>query len=221
MVARAASPFALPSTATTRSLLRTSRTLRWRFELPWALRPTRSQVWRVGPSFATSASRHRPRREIPSLVRSARRPQRLDIEFERHDGLDQAVGLQDSRVDLPESTDLATVQNDRGRPSREEISILDRLHVRSPPDVPHQAEDQRLRLRERGLVMDRRRPGTPQYRCLEDDICDLEDPLRQFAVLVQTEDVHQRREHRRAEGREILVQRVPDRDAIRRLEGVL
>src|SRR5207249_2411633 len=31
-------------------------TLRGRFELPRALRPTRSQVWRVRPGFATSAA---------------------------------------------------------------------------------------------------------------------------------------------------------------------
>src|SRR3989475_3189892 len=148
-------------------------------------------------------------------------PQRIDIELERHHGLDQRVGLQDSRVDFPESTDLATVQNDRGRPSGKEIPVVDRIHVRGPPDVPHQAEDQRLRLRERSLVMDRRRPDAPHVARLEDDIRDFEDPLRQLAVLVQAEDVHQRREHRCAEGREILAQRVADHDAVRRLEGVL
>src|SRR2546428_12906480 len=158
MVARAASPFALPSTATTRSLLRTSRTLRGRFELPRALRPTRSQVWRVGPSFATSAPRQCSRREIPSLRNSMKGPQRLDIELERHDGLDQGVRLQEPRVDLPEPADLATVEPNRGRASRNEVPVFDRIDVRGPPDVPHQAEDQGLRLRERGFVMNRRRP---------------------------------------------------------------
>src|SRR2546426_5222627 len=112
MVARAASPFALPSTATTRSLVRVERTLRGRFELPRALRPTRSQVWRVGPSFATSARRHRPRSEIPSLGCSPGGPQRLDIELERHDGLDQRVRFQDPRVDLSKSTNLTAVDHD-------------------------------------------------------------------------------------------------------------
>src|SRR5439155_17667940 len=83
-------------------------TLRGRFELPRALRPTRSQVWRVGPSFATAAPRHRPRSEIPSPANSAGGPQWFDIEFERHHGLDQRIGLEDSRMDLPEPTDLAT-----------------------------------------------------------------------------------------------------------------
>src|SRR5438445_1218198 len=111
-----------------------ARTLRGRFELPRALRPTRSQVWRVGPSFATSAPRHRPRREIPSLRHSMRGPQRLDIELERHDGLDQGVRLQEPRVDLPEPADLATVEPNRGRASRNEIPVFDRIDVRGPPD---------------------------------------------------------------------------------------
>src|SRR5437899_6897550 len=87
-------------------------TLRGRFELPRALRPTRSQVWRVGPSFATSARRHRPRSEIPSLGCSPGGPQRLDIELERHDGLDQRVRFQDPRVDLSKSTNLTAVDHD-------------------------------------------------------------------------------------------------------------
>src|SRR5437867_398723 len=116
-------------------------TLRGRFELPRALRPTRSQVWRVGPSFATSALRHRPRSEIPSLTNSLRGTQRLDIELERHHGLDQRIGLEDSRMDLPESTDLATVQHDRGRAPGDEIPVLDGIDLRGPTDVPHQAED--------------------------------------------------------------------------------
>src|SRR2546422_3708339 len=91
---------------------------------------------------------------------SAGGPQRLDIEFEGHDGLDQSVGLQDPRVNLSEATDLATVEHDRGAASGNEIPVLDRIHVRGPTDVPHQAEDQGLRLRERGFVMDGSRPDT-------------------------------------------------------------
>src|SRR5439155_3782598 len=119
-----------------------ARTLRGRFELPRALRPTRSQVWRVGPSFATSAPRHRPRSEIPSLANSAGGPQWLDIEFERHHRLDQCVGLKDAGMDLPESTDLAAFQEDSGRAPRDEIRIFDRIHIGGPTNVPHQAEDQ-------------------------------------------------------------------------------
>src|SRR3989441_4834823 len=69
--------------------------------------------------------------------------------------------------------------------------------------------------------MDGSRPDTPYVPRLEHDVRDLEDPLRQLAVLVQAEDVHQRRKHGRTEGREILVQRVPDYDAVWRVEPVL
>src|SRR5439155_10793353 len=105
---------------------------RGRFELPRALRPTRSQVWRVGPSFATSAPRHRPRSEIPSLTNSLNGTQRLDIDLEGHHGLDQRIGLEDSRMNLPESTDLATVEMDGGRAPRDKIPVLDGSDLRGP-----------------------------------------------------------------------------------------
>src|SRR2546422_10438417 len=90
---------------------------------------------------------------MPSPVRSAGGPQRLDIEFERHDGLDQSVGLQNPRVDLPEATDLPIVQHDGGPASGNEIRVVDWIDIRGPTHVPHQAEDQGFRLRERGFVM--------------------------------------------------------------------
>src|SRR5436309_14774839 len=66
--------------------------------------------------------------------------QRLEVELERHHGLHQWVGLKDSRVDLPEATDRATVRRDRCRPSRKEIAVLDRIHVRGSTGVQPQAE---------------------------------------------------------------------------------
>src|SRR2546428_11672419 len=118
-------------------------TLRGRFELPRALRPTRSQVWRVGPSFATSAPRHRPRSEIPSLATSTGGPQRLDIEFERHHRLNERVGFQNPRVDLPESSNLTAVNHDGCRATRIEVRVLNPVDVRVLTDVLPQAEDTR------------------------------------------------------------------------------
>src|SRR6266487_6078806 len=93
------------------------RTLRGRFELPRALRPTRSQVWRVRPGFATSAASHRPKQEIPSPVRSSGGKQWLRIEFHRDDRLHECVRVEDPRMDLAESTEIASLRPHDGRSS--------------------------------------------------------------------------------------------------------
>src|SRR5207237_556358 len=94
------------------------RTLRGRFELPRALQPTRSQVWRVGPGFATSAlaPSRRPAKYLLSSVGG--RPQESHVQLEGDDRLHERVGLEDPWMDLAEPADIPTVEDDSGRSAR-------------------------------------------------------------------------------------------------------
>src|SRR3989442_13108763 len=90
-------------------------------------------------------------------------------------------------MDFPQATDGVPVDEDGGGPAGDEVAVLHRLDVRGPTDIPQQAEDERLRFRERGFVMDRGGRDAPDVPRLHYDIRDLEDPLRQLAVFVQAE----------------------------------
>src|SRR5439155_21559734 len=133
-------------------------TLRGRFELPRAFRPTRSQVWRVEPGFATSAGS--PLSESGNTLSrsSAGGSKRPHVQFEGDHRLDERVGLEYPGMDLAEPTDLAPLNEHGCGPATDEVPILHRDHVPGAANVPDEAEDERLRLRERGLVLPRLRP---------------------------------------------------------------
>src|SRR5437773_11163487 len=92
-------------------------TLRGRFELPRALRPTRSQVWRVRPGFATSAAS--PLSESGNTLSrsSPGRPKRPHVQLDRDHRLDDLGGLEDPGMHLAEPTDLNDVVQHRCRPA--------------------------------------------------------------------------------------------------------
>src|SRR5205809_7024558 len=81
-------------------------TLRGRFELPRAFRPTRSQVWRVRPGFATSAAS--PLSESGNTLSrsSPGRLKRPHVQIEGNHRLDEREGLKDPGMDLAQHTDL-------------------------------------------------------------------------------------------------------------------
>src|SRR5438552_4504793 len=196
-------------------------TLRGRFELPRALRPTRSQVWRVRPGFATSAASPLPE-SGNTLSRSvARGPKRPYVQLEGDHRLDERIGLENPGMDLAEPTDLVSLDHHGCSPARDEVPILDRDYVPRAADVPEEAEDQRLRLRERGLVMHRSGRDVPHVPRLDHDIRRFEDPLRQLAVFVASVEVEERREQSRTERGQVLPQRVDDLHPRRSLDRVL
>src|SRR5947208_2429278 len=101
-------------------------TLRGRFELPRAFRPTRSQVWRVRPGFATSAAS--PLSESGNTLSrsSAGGSKRPHVQLEGDHRLDERVGLEDPGMDLAEPTDLAALDEHGCGPARDVVSILHR-----------------------------------------------------------------------------------------------
>src|SRR5207249_10943166 len=79
-------------------------TLRGRFDLPRALRPTRSQVWRVRPGFATSAAS--PLSESGNTLSrsSAGGSKRLHVQLDGDHGLNERICLEDPGRDCAEPT---------------------------------------------------------------------------------------------------------------------
>src|SRR2546428_469969 len=124
-------------------------------------------------------------------------------------------------MDVAEPTDGVPVDEDGGGPAGDEIPVVDGLDFRRPPDVPQQAEDERLRCRERGFVVDRGGRDAPDVPRRHGDVRDLEDPLRQLAMFVQAEDRQEGGEHRRPQRGEVLPERILDHDPVRRLERIL
>src|SRR5437016_8446526 len=137
-------------------------TLRGRFELPRALRPTRSQVWRVGPGFATSANA--PSRGPAKYLLSSfgGRPQGSHVQLEGDDRLHERVDLEDPRMDLAKPSDVPPVEDDGRGSARDEIRVVDRGHLPRLPEVAQEAQDQGLRLRERCFVVHRRAGDPPR-----------------------------------------------------------
>src|SRR5438445_13772048 len=123
-------------------------------------------------------------------------------------------------MDLPQTTNLTTAHHDEGLTPWNKVRVLNPIVTCALPYIPHEAQDQRLRLRERRFVMECGRPDAPNVPRLEYDLRDFKQALREFAVLVQPEDVHQRRQQRGPERRAILVQRIPNPDPVRRLDLV-
>src|SRR6266567_5563253 len=74
--------------------------------------------------------------------RSSGGEQRHRIELDHDDRLHEAVCVEDPRMDLAESTDLAPFRSDGGRASGDEIVVLHRLHGRFVAHVAHEAEDE-------------------------------------------------------------------------------
>src|SRR5437588_1760605 len=159
--------------------------LRGRFELPRAFRPTRSQVWRVRPGFATSAGS--PLSESGNTLSrsSAGGSKRPHVQLEGDHRLDERIGFEDPGMDLAEPTDLAALDEHGCSPARDVVPILHRGHVPGAANVPGEAEDERFRLRERGLVMHRRGREVSYVPRLDHHLRGVEDPWGQRALRVR------------------------------------
>src|SRR6266571_3337591 len=88
--------------------------------------------------------------------RSSGGEQRHRIELDCNDRLHESVRVENPRMDLAESTDLASLRPDGGRPARDEVVVLHGLHVRVVAHVTQEAEHQGFRFGEGGFVVHRR-----------------------------------------------------------------
>src|SRR3990172_12409884 len=107
-------------------------------------------------------------------------------------------------MDLAEQTDGSLSRADRRAPPVDEVRVFEGLDLERLPDVTEQALDEAFHLREPGLRVDACGGQETDVRARANPVADLEDALRQIAVLVQRQNTHHAWEERRPHLRLLL-----------------